>query len=58
MRANDAINESPTGPSVATTYVASSAAEATAQAVVEREPMEGSVVARTGDDGVGILGTF
>ena len=57
MRANDAINESPTGPSVASTWV-SSAAEATAQAVVEREVMEGSVIARSGDDGVGIVGVF
>ena len=58
VRANDAINESPTGSKDATTYIASSAAEATAQAIVEREPMEGSVVARSGDDGVRIVGVF
>lgn len=58
VRANDAINESPTGPKDATTWVSANVAEATAQAVVEREDMEGSVVARSGEDGVGIVGSF
>jgi hypothetical protein len=57
VRANDAINESPTGPSQPSTYV-SSVAKATQAAVMERREMEGSVVARSGDDGVGILGQF
>ena len=45
VRANDAINEAPTGSSQETTYIASSASEAT-------------VLARSGVDGVGLLGTF
>lgn len=45
VRANDAINEAPTGPSQPSTYVGSSVAEAT-------------VLARSGADGVGLLGTF
>ena len=59
MRANDAINESPTGPSVTSTWTSgASAATPTSQAVMEREVMEGGVVARSGDDGVGIVGVF
>ncbi|PMD41923.1 glycoside hydrolase family 45 protein [Hyaloscypha variabilis F] len=59
VRANDAINESPTGPSVTSTWTSgASAATPTSQAVVEREVMEGGVVARSGDDGVGIVGVF
>jgi hypothetical protein len=57
VRANDAINESPTGPSQPTTYV-SSVAEATQAAVVKRKEMERSVVARSGEDGVGLVGVF
>jgi hypothetical protein len=57
VRARDSIDETPTGPKDAPTWV-SGIAEATAQSVVERKEMEGSVVARSGEDGVGLAGTF